>query len=453
MENLDEVYAALARGDGEVPRDRKVIDALLDRVFEARRSDRVSDRLAALRVAQALGERAGLDLVETFMQDPAIEVRRYAFNLGLAARADGLRIIREAAADPAPELALEALRLLTVAADRGSTTRARTLLDATNPAVRASAVRLLGHVAGPAVKRELEALGEDEDLGVRQAVHEAIRRIEGELPRNTAGQWWDEPPDDGDALLGPDGFPPADTLRPRDGPASLSPEDTLDPDKVAAAKDPNESTWGPEVDSDEPLWPEDAQLPATPDGEWTGEYAALPATLPTEAYALLRLLGVVSPNDRPIVVDALRKADMRALNENVQGHRPGRNPARARGIAFAAMALGKTSWLAKVRRLLGDPEPLVRAAAAEAVGALGGPSTLTQISGLLVDEDARVRAAAVRVLGDACARWNLLTILPRWLEQVAEDDSPAVQKARAMVLDRVAAAAEPGDSGEDDNGA
>lgn len=119
MENLDEVYAALARGDGEVPRDRKVIDALLDRVFEARRSDRVSDRLAALRVAQALGERAGLDLVETFMQDPAIEVRRYAFNLGLAARADGLRIIREAAADPAPELALEALRLLTVAADRG----------------------------------------------------------------------------------------------------------------------------------------------------------------------------------------------------------------------------------------------------------------------------------------------------------------------------------------------
>ena len=46
--------------------------------------------------------------------------------------------------------------LLTIAADRSATTRARTLLGHEDPRVRAAAIRLLGHIAGVSVRRELE---------------------------------------------------------------------------------------------------------------------------------------------------------------------------------------------------------------------------------------------------------------------------------------------------------
>ena len=169
-DKVQEVYDALAGGGADVPEDEALVDALLDKVFEARRSRDVKVRMAALHVAEAIGQRSGLDFVETFMQDPAIEVRRYAFNLGIAAKQEGLRIIREAAADPDPGLALEALRLLTVAADRSSTTRARVLLSHDDPRVRAAAIRLLGHVAGPAVRRQLEVQATHPDPAVRAAV-------------------------------------------------------------------------------------------------------------------------------------------------------------------------------------------------------------------------------------------------------------------------------------------
>jgi len=454
MSKRDEVYDTLARGGGEVPTDPELVDALVDRVFDARRSRDVAERMAALRVADALGNRAGLDVIETFMQDPAPEIRRYAFNLGIAARQEGLRIIREAAADPDPMIALEALRLLTIAADRSSTTRARTLLDSPNPGVRAAAIRLLGHVAGPAVKRQLEVLEEDPSEAVRAAVHEALLRIGGGLPRNEPGTWWDEPPlaPPPDPVLDADTpFHPDDSL----APASFSPDDTLDPDKLAAAKSPNDSTWGPEIDREEPQWepvlPEGADLPSRmePGPPWIpGQVTPLPPTLPADAYGLLHLLGMVDPSDRAEVVDALRAADGGALLENVHAHRPGRNPARGRGIALAAMALHKTAWLGKVRRLLSDPEPLVRSAAAEAVAALGGPSTLTQISGLLQDPDAHVRATAVRALGDACKRWDMLSILPQWLDQAVGDSDPAVRDARDEVLRALPRADDPKDDAD-----
>ncbi|MBW1879524.1 MAG: HEAT repeat domain-containing protein [Deltaproteobacteria bacterium] len=440
MSKVDEVYDALAKGGGDVPADPKLVDALVDRVFDARRSEDVAERMAALRVTDALGSRAGLDVIETFMQDPAAEIRRFAFNLGIAARQDGLRIIREAAADPDPLIALEALRLLTIAADRSATTRARTLVDSDNPAISASAIRLLGHIAGPSVRRELELMSSDPSEAVRNAVHEALLRISGDLPRNEPGTWWDEPP----LAPPPDPVLDADTPFPEESlvpPGSLSSEDTLDPDSFGAAKSPTDSTWGPEVDREEPLWepmlPEGVALPPRiePGPPWMpGEVTPLPETLPSDAYGLLRLLGMVDPSDHEDVIEALRYADGSALLENVHAHRVGRDPARGRGIAFAAMALHKTAWLGKVRRLLTDPEPLVRSAAAEAVASLGGPSTLTQISGLLQDENAQVRAAAVRALGNACDRWDMLSILPQWLEQAVDDKDPDVRAARDEVL-------------------
>lgn len=445
---LEQVYGALARGAGDVPSDPRDVDALLDAVFEARRSNDVKVRIAALRVAEAIGERAGLDLVETFMQDPAIEVRRYAFNLGLAAKEEGLQIVREAAADPDPDLAIEALRLLTIAIDRSSTTRARTLLAHENLRVRAAAIRLLGHVAGPAVKRELELqrAGGDQEVGL--AIDEALARIEGHLPRGKPGQWWDSP----NPRRAPTPTPtrPTGATPPPEGslsgesvaPESLSASNTLDPD---AAKNPQDSTWGPEVDREGPLWgplvPSDGGGTSVPPGEaWLPDRAVpLPPTLPTHAYALLRLLGMVAPGDRGPVIEALRAADPDALLDNVNGHQPGKDPARGRGIGLAAKILEKKAWLPKVRRLLGDPEPLVRGAAVEALGVLGGPSLLTQVSGLLIDEDPRVRRAAVETLGEACERWGLQGILPQWLEQVREDADPGVREAR----DRVMARAKP----------
>jgi HEAT repeat protein len=461
MSELDEVFEALAKGGGEVPADPGLVDALVDRVFDARRSEDMTERMAALRVADALGSRAGLDIIETFMQDPAVEIRRYAFNLGIAARQEGLRIIREAAADPDPVIALEALRLLSIAADRSATTRARTLLDAENPAVRASAIRLLGHIAGPAVRRELELLSDDHSEAVRAAVHEALLRISGELPRNEPGTWWDEPPlaPVPDPVLEADAPFPEDTLSPDPSPATLSPDDTLDPDKVSAAKSPNDSTWGPEVDREEPQWepvlPEGADIPPRiePGPPWSpGEVIPLPETLPADAYGLLRLLGTVDPADHETVIEALRLADPSAVLENVHAHRAGRNPARGRGIAIAALVLRKTAWLGKVRRLVADPEPLVRAVAARTVASLGGPSTLTQISGLLQDEDAQVRATAVRALGEACQRWDMLSILPQWLDQVASDEDPTVLDARDEVLRAMANPPATEDDGSDGEG-
>ena len=431
---LQEAYDALSRGGGEVPRDPRDVDVLLDAVFEARRSTDVAKRLAALRVAEAVGARAGLDLVETFMQDPAIEVRRYAFNLGLAAKQDGLQIVREAAADPDPELALEALRMLVIAVDRSSTTRARTLLSHEDVRVRAAAIRLLGHVAGPAVKRELELQKAKGGPEVGQAVDEALARIDGHLPRAKPGQWWDSPPPPSERAKKPK--PASDSGGDSVAPENLGSSMTLDPDG-----NPQDSTWGPEVDREGPLWgplvPSDGG-PSIPPGEmWIPDRAVpLPPALPTHAFALLRLLGMVAPEDRGPVIEALRIADPDALLDNVNGHQPGKDPARGRGIGIAAKILEKKAWLPKIRRLLGDPEPLVRAASVEALGLLGGPSLLTQVSGLLIDEDPRVRRAAVETLGEACVRWGLQGILPQWLEQVREDADPGVREARDQVMAR-----------------
>ncbi len=427
-ENVQELYDALAAGGGEVPRDPKLTDALMDRVFEARRSTDMRDRIAALRVAEAVGDRSGLDLIETFMQDPAIEVRRFAFNLGLAAKADGLRIIREAAADPDPELASEALRLLALAVDRPSATRARILLSHDDARVRAAAVRLLGHIAGPSVRRELELQRDAGPAEVVDAANEALARLDGKLPKNRPGQWWD------DAVSLPVDAPIPAQDRP---PTALSSADTLNPEP--AERSPFDSTWGPEVDSEGPVWgpivPDAGEAPPPPGPAWDPKQpAALPSPLPTHAYALLRLLGMVGPDDRAAVLTALSRADPDALQENLTGHLPGRDPARGRGIALYAAAAEKKSLLANVRRLLADPEPLVRDAAVRAVGALGGPSTLTQVSGLLEDADPTVRVATIETLGDACARWNLLEILPQWLAQVAGDADPAVRAARDAVL-------------------
>lgn len=436
-EKVDEVYDALARGAGDVPEDPSTIDALLDRVFEARQSSKVEDRLAALRVAHALVDHSGLDLIETFVDDDAVEVRRFAFNLGVAAKHKGLRIIRDTAGDPEPELALEALRLLTIAVDKPATTRARNLLQSDEPRVRAAAVRLLGHIAGPAVKRDLDELADDPDPRVRQAVDEATRRVLGEIPRNEPGTWWDDPADV------PRLTPATETLAPE----ALTPTDTIDPDRVGHDKDPLESTWGPEVDSDEPLWepqvPPETEGPIEPQPEWDADsWVELPEPLPSQAYGLLRLLGMVAPDDREAILGALHGADPHAVVQNVERHRPGKDPARGRGIALAAAAFGKKSWMGTIRRLLKDPEPAVRAAAVQAMGALGGPSTLTAISGLLEDPSPRVREAAVRTLGEACATWNLLDILPQWLARVADDPAEGVQQARDDVLVAIGAAEE-----------
>lgn len=449
MSKIDDLYNALARGSAQVPEDDGVVEALLDRVFEAHTSEDVEARLRAVRVAEAVGGQTALDLIETFIQDPSLAVRQEAFRIGVAARERGLRVVREAAHDPDVGLAGEALRLLTLARDREATPTARTLLSASEPSLRTGAVRLLGQIAGPSMRHDIERLLLDRDPQVRSAARDALARIDGKMPRAQAVAWWEHygerdvlGSDTASHVPGAAPGTPFDTLAPE---GSMSPEGTLSPERQGRAYQ-NESTWSPEIDKDEPVWlshnPDVAER-ARGRGRWTGASISLPGELPSEARDLLRLLGLVSAEDRPPVLAAIAAADPQTLWRLVQSHRSGGDPARGRGIAIAAAALGQRAWLGQVRQLMSDNEPMVREVAYLGAARLGGPSILTQVSAGLSDADPRVRAATVRALTEACAEHGLMPILPNWLEQVASDPSDLVRQARADALARMRSAEGP----------
>jgi HEAT repeat protein len=128
--------------------------------------------------------------------------------------------------------------------------------------------------------------------------------------------------------------------------------------------------------------------------------------MPTELRALCRLLGMVSPADQPVVLDAIRGKDLKELGDLLLGHVPGGDPALGRGLCLAAARLNRTGALPKVRQLLGDPHPGVRAAAAEAVGAVGGASAVPALTGQLAEADPAALAAVITALAGLALRIN-----------------------------------------------
>lgn len=127
--------------------------------------------------------------------------------------------------------------------------------------------------------------------------------------------------------------------------------------------------------------------------EWAGEHPT-----PAAAAALLRILPGAAPLVRFAVQDALLRlrgvataplADFLARHDG-----PAVLPA-----LLAARGLARPDFAAPAARLCHDPDPAVRAAAADLLGAVGSELAVAEMVRLLGDPDARVRAAAVHAIG------------------------------------------------------
>ena len=296
----------------------------------------------------------------------------------------------------------------------------------------------------------------EKDPIARAAMDEARAMIMGDADRPSPEVWWSdgEPslpsPPVGDAPL-----EPVHTAPEREPPAPDDPDDEDDGVIDATFEDvASETAPAPPADpappsDDAPQLPAAAaQLPAAPEAPpredapsaaWDGTATPLPSTLPTEARALCRLLGMVAASDRSTVVDALRRIDdPSALGDLWIAWQPGGDRALGRGVALAAAALERTAFLTKATTMANDEEALVRAAAVEAIGALGGASALTRVNRKLTDASPEVRAAAARALAAMGHRLGRQGMASSWLQAAADDADPDVKQAVAEAIEGLA---------------
>lgn len=444
MADLDQLYAQLASGEAGPALQAHEVVLMLGRAERAARSTSVDERMGGLRVAATIGGRDAWTVVGLYTRDPAVVVRRFAFDLAVGAHQDGLPVIREAAADPDEKIAVEALRRLTIAVDRAATSRARALLASSSARIRAAAVVLLGHVAGPVVRREIGALTHDPDPEVRRQATLAIERVDGRFPRRAPATWWENSAiaeletelAQAPGLPGPAPIPsdPApQRLLPDNGPRAQDDEPArTDSPPLDPLRAPPQAAAPPIVP---PRPPPPASAPP-PISAATGPRAPSPV----EAAELLRKFARATDDERATLVDELRRCGDLVLAAAQRLRLPGTDPDLGRGAALAARYLDLSSWTSSLRRMLSDPDAGVRAESATTMGSLGrGMAVMTALAALLADRDAAVRASAVRavgMLGKTLARPDLVRSR---LTNVAHDASDDVRRARDEVLASLAA--------------
>ena len=425
MADLEQLYAQLASGESPTLQPHEQV-LLLSRAERAARSASVDERMGGLRAAATLGGRDGWTVVVAYARDSAVVVRRFALDLAVGAKADGLAVMRELVNDPDEKIAVEALRRLTVAADKAVTTKARTLLVSSSARVRAAALLLLGNVAGPVVRREVGGLMNDPDPEVRRNAIEAIARIENRLARRAAGVWWDP------AAL-----------------AELEAEIATAQANYQAAHDA-EATRASRADShagaDLPVpkalpGPDDgrAGLPRPPPPSAlpppSSPISASRGPTPVEAAEQLRRFARATADERASMIPDLQKTGDLVLAAAQRLRLPGTDPELGRGAALAARHLEITSWASSIRRMLSDPDAGVRAEAAEAMGSVGrGMAIMTALAAVLTDRDPLVRAAAVRGLGALGKTLSRPDLVRQRLLLLQNDASTDVQQARDLVL-------------------
>jgi len=456
--DIQDQYDRIVAGDTSDD-DIKWSRRKLQREALARTSDPdPAARLGALRVAAFIGPVHGLPITAKLMTDGDRKVRVAAFNQAVAAREDGRALLREALTGPDTELALAAADLLARAADRPSLNPALRLLSSDEPGLRAAAARIVGMVGGRSSLARMR-VDQESDPGARAAMEEARQRIDGDAERPPAQVWWSagevdlpSPAVEGD--ISPSHTAPEVPATPASPPeGSDEPEDDVvdatfeevagaDSDRSNAGDASSEGNEGAQLPaapvSTEVSTPEDDADPPEP-AAWNGEATPLPSQLPTEARALCRLLGMVAPSDRETVVAALREIDdPAALGDLWIAWQPGGDLALGRGLALAAAALQRGAFLTKATTLAGVDEPLIRAAAVEAIGALGGASALTRVNRRLTDPAPSVRAAAARALAAMGPRLGREGIASSWLQQAADDDDPEVKTAVSDALEALA---------------
>lgn len=374
MSDIDDLWAKVAAGGPAGGLQAHQEAALLSRAEKAAKAEKLDDRLAGLRVADAVGGRDRLAVMAAYLHDPEVAVRRDLFRRALAAKADGIGLLRDLAGDADEALALEVIAVLRTAVDKGATRKLRENLTKGTPAVRAASVELLGHVAGKTVRPEIEALKADPDEKVQAAAEEALQRVAGKLPKDEPKPWY-----------------------------------------------PEEAAVAPAA---EPKVRKKIEVPGR-----------APAPDKAKGEELLRRLGEADPAARAGFSAALEELGEPALTAAMHGWRPGSDPVLGRGIALAAELQSYSHWTSTLRRQLADPAAGVREASVTALSRVGaGMSVVQAISGLVRDPEAKVRIAAAHAVGRLCRDLGRPDLARQRLEVLARDTDEAVRKAQADVL-------------------
>lgn len=379
-ESHDDLFAALAAGEAELPSDPRLIGAMRQRVVDAQRSGTIEERQDALAVSKTMISRGGLEWLAGFSSDPDVAIRRQALQIGEENGESGMPIVRAFLCDDDAELSLRVLATLTRKTERTATTRVRSLLSSRNARVRAAAAHLLGYIAGPVVKLQLRELAQDDPSPmVRQSASEALERIEGTLSRSNPMPW-----------------------TPSEAPTPVAIPQT----PVASSPAPPSST---------PETPPPAPEPQT----------ASPVD------ALTALGANDSDADALSALKALPPADIR---DAIREYRAGGAPLLGVGGARAAAHLELKAMVGDLRRRLTDSDPQVRSAAVLAVAKLGGPAVLPQLSKLLHDSEPQVVTSAIEAVTRATKRLDMTHMAGQWLTPLTRSKDATIQQAAKAAL-------------------
>lgn len=444
-EDLKTTWDRIAANDVEGIDIRGIQRKLFYVCFETAGNVDPEERLKALKVASHFTSDDCLRLVDPMINDSDERVRRYAFNLAVAAKADGITALKTCVAGRDPALAAEALGLLITQVDITSSLHARQWLHSDDPVIRAGSAMLLGHIAGPAMSVHLGRMAQNDPVyGVRVIAAESAKRCAGELPKNPSRNFWeagatpivlmDEP-------LAPEPKPATPVpAPPRRSTAGLPPPPQLDSQRLP-------TLYPDGADRDDPVptppAPTHTLVPSTPADaaesvrdtprDWRNP-AALPSTLPNEPTALLKLMGMVSTDDRGRVHAVFAGLPDNERNTALRRWSPGADAAIGRGTAIMLAALEQNRSASMLRHMLTDSDPGVRAGAAEAVGAIGSLSMIPPLSNLLNDDDPDVRVAAVQGLAALLTRTERFAMLRERLEPMTGDQHTAVMQAAKTAL-------------------
>ena len=335
MDPINALYDKIAAGEAQPVRGHSDTKRLLSRARYSGRRGTLEERLAAVRVLSAVGGHWSMSVLRELVGDEEPAVRRALLAAALKEGAEGLTVLRDLAMDPDEAIALEVIGYLRRVVDRGSTGRMRRLLSAPSPRLRAAAVELLGHIAGPGMTVPLYQLHVDPDDAVRQAAIEAVERLEGEREKATPDPWWrqEEPPE----WSPPQRVPMPETL----------PEETTDLLQLLGSVEP-------------------------------GDRAAIVAELKTrserdlrEAIRAVRMDATPELSQGVAICAQLLGRDGWVLA--VRRMLPDRNPSVRIAAAEALAVIGKPSVVMGLRDLLTDAYPAVRLAGLHAMFALVEP--------------------------------------------------------------------------------
>ncbi|MCO4745756.1 MAG: HEAT repeat domain-containing protein [Proteobacteria bacterium] len=438
MDAMDELYQKVAAGSHSEVELRARIGAIKKRVREAR-AGTAEERTVALTVASAMPTEARAEMLGFYLSDELPDIRARALNLAVELKGEGLRVLRAACLIPHADVAVPALALITRGVDKTSTGRIMRLLSSGNPKIRAAAARFLGHAGGPAVIPRLTRLLADPYREVSYAAEVGIERLRGERTKRPPMNWWDAPeledeqPEEDEeenevveldtADLPPP--PPIDGLGDLGGLGSLA---ALAPPKPAGA---TQRPRRPAPRHQRTAAPSPAPQPLTrrPPLDWEPEDAALlPTPLPTEAYALAKLLSLVSASDRASLLGPL-SADSEARAAIDRLARSQAIPERtAAALAIGGLKMG--ARLPLLTRMFRDADPRVRSAAAAAMAPLAGASALAQLSRLFSDSSPAVRRAAALALAKAASRIDHVGFAQNALSRLDADPDDGVAEAR-----------------------